>query len=128
MTYPLRPSNEKGSHQGFIRDDKNGTMFLGEGSWGASPRSIDDAKPWTLRTGAFNQIKWLHVIPEEKGKPARIDIRTVITADKSEDGLLIPYSHGVVPLKEGQEFEIPKGIKLFSTKPYGDVIGYPFSE
>ena len=128
MTYPIRPSNEKGSHMGFIRDDKKGTMYLGEGSWGAGPRSTDDLKPWTLRSGAFNQIKWLHVFPEEKGKPARIDIRTVITADKTEDGRLIPYSHGVVPLKEGQEFDIPKGIKLFTTEPYGDVISFPFSE
>ena len=68
------------------------------------------------------------MFPEEKGKPARIDIRTVITADKTEDGRLIPYSHGVVPLKEGQEFDIPKGIKLFTTEPYGDVISFPFSE
>jgi hypothetical protein len=128
MTYPLRPSDEKGSYMGFIRDDKNGTMFLGEGSWGASPRSTDDLKPWTLRSGAFNQIKWLHVFPEENGKTARIDIRTVITAKENKDGLQIPYSHGVVPLKEGQEFEMPKGITLFSTEPYGDVISYPFSE
>jgi hypothetical protein len=128
MTFPIRPSNENGSHMGFIRDDENGTMYLGEGSWGASPRSANDSKPWTLRSGAFNQIKWLHVFPEEDGKPARIDIRTVITAEESKDGLLIPYSHGVVPLDEGQEFEVPDGIKLFGTEPYGDVITYPFSE
>jgi hypothetical protein len=128
MTFPLRPSNEEGSHMGFIRDDENGTMYLGEGSWGAGPRSTDDLKPWTLRSGAFNQIKWLHVFPKEDGKPARIDIRTVITAKKNEHGLQIPYSHGVVPLKEGQEFKIPQGINLFTTEPYGDVISYPFSE
>lgn len=128
MTFPLRPSDEDGSHDGFIRDDENGTMYLGEGSWGASPRSTDDLKPWTLRAGAFNQIKWLHVFPEEKGKPARIDIRTVITAKENEDGILIPYSHEIDPLDEGEEFEIPKGINLFSTEPYGDVISFPFSK
>lgn len=128
MTFPIRPSDEEGNHMGFIRDDKNGTMYLGEGSWGASPRSTDDLKPWTLRAGAFNQIKWLHVFPEENGKAAHIDIRTVITAAVNEDGLLIPHSHAVVPLNEGEEFEIPQGIRLFSTEPYGDVIRYPFSE
>lgn len=128
MTFPIRPSDEDGSHMGFIRDDKKGTMYIGEGSWGASPRNTDDAKPWTLRTGAFNQVKWLHVYPEADGKPAHIEIRTVITAEPGEDGLQIPYSHQVVPLKEGEEFNIPKGIKLFSTEPYGDVITYPFSE
>ena len=128
ITFPIRPSEEEGSHMGFIRDDAKGTMYIGEGSWGASPRSTDDLKPWTLRADAFNQIKWLHVFPEQDGKPAHIDIRTVITAERGENGLQIPYSHGVVPLKEGQEFDIPKGIKLFSAEPYGDVIRYPFSE
>ena len=128
MTFPIRPSKEDGSHMGFIRDDEKGTMYIGEGSWGASPRSTDDAKPWTLRTGAFNQVKWLQVFPEANGKPAHIDIRTVITAKENEDGLMIPYSHGVVPLEEGEEFNIPEGITLFSTEPYGDVITYPFSE
>ena len=40
--------------------------------------------------------------------------------------MLAPYSYAVQPLKEGQEFEMPKGIKLFETKPYGAVISYPF--
>jgi hypothetical protein len=128
MTFPIRPSDEEGSHMGFIRDDKKGTMYIGEGSWGAGPRSTDDLKPWTLRAGAFNQVKWLHVFPEQDGKPARIDIRTVITAKENEAGLMIPYSHEVVPLKEGEEFNIPEGIELFNTEPYGDVISYPFSE
>ena len=112
---------------GFIRDDEKGTMFIGEGSWGASPRTTDDLKPWTLRAGAFNQIKWLHVFPKEKGQPAHIEIRTVITAKRNEHGLMIPYSHEAVPLKEGEEFNIPQGITLFETEPYGDVIRYPFS-
>jgi hypothetical protein len=127
ITYPLRPSDEEGSHMGFIRDDKKGTMFVGEGSWGAAPRAIDDAKPWTLNIGAFNQIKWLHVIPEQNGKPARIDMRTVITAKKDKSGHLAPYSYAVTPLKEGQEFKIPEGLKLFGPEPYGEVISYPFS-
>jgi acid phosphatase type 7 len=127
-TFPLRPSDESGSKMGFIRDDENGTMFLGEGSWGAGPRANDDDKPWTLRSGTFNQLKWLQVFPSEDGNPAHIDIRTVITAEKGKDGRLIPYSHDVVPLSNDDIFSLPEGIKLFSTAPYGDVIRYPFSE
>ena len=128
MTFPLRPSDEPGSHMGFIRDDKNGTMYLGEGSWGASPRANDDDKPWTLRSGSFNQLKWLHVFPEQDGAPARIDIRTIITAEKGENGNLIPRADNVAALSEDNVFAIPAGITLFSTEPYGDVIHYPFSE
>ena len=113
---------------GFVRDDEKGTMFIGEGSWGASPRSTDDLKPWTLRAGAFNQVKWIHVFPKENGKPAHMEIRTVITAKRNADGLMIPYSHEVVPLKEGEEFKIPKGITLFEEGPTGAVIPYPYSE
>ncbi|MHC4994650.1 MAG: purple acid phosphatase family protein [Planctomycetota bacterium] len=127
ITYPLRPSDEKGAHMGFIRDDKKGTMFVGEGSWGAAPRAIDDAKPWTLNVGSFNQIKWLHVYPEQDGKSARIDIRTVITAKKGKSGRMIPLSHLAAPLKEGQELQVPEGLKLHKTKDYGAVISYPFT-
>ena len=127
MTFPLRPSDEPDSFSGFIRDDINGTMFLGEGSWGASPRPNDDDKPWTLRSGSFNQLKWLQVFPAKDGRPARIDIRTVITAKKG-DGGIVPLADPVQALDEDNLFAVPQGVTLFSTEPYGDVIHYPFSE
>ncbi len=71
ITYPLRPDNGEGSFDGFIRDDVNGTIYLGEGSWGAWPRENNDLKPWTLSSGSYNQFKWIHVHPSEIGdKPA----------------------------------------------------------
>ena len=127
ITFPLRPSEEPDSFSGFIRDDVNGTLFLGEGSWGASPRPNNDNKPWTLRSGSFNQLKWLQVFPAENGQPASIDIRTVITAKKGEDGI-VPLADQVQALSEENVFAVPQGITLFSTQPYGDVIHYPFSE
>lgn len=126
ITYPIKPSNEPGSHEGFIRDDANGTMYIGEGSWGAAPRNNDDDKPWTLNSGSFNQIKWLHVFPEKDGKPAHIDIRTVITATKDENGQIVSHVDKVPDLREKDVFAIPKNINLFAPEPHGSVITYPF--
>jgi hypothetical protein len=126
ITFPIRLSEEKGSIQGFIRDDENGTMYIGEGSWGASPRDNNDDKAWTLRSGSFNQIKWLQVFPESEGNPAHIDIRTIITATKDEDGNLVSHVENVPALSENDVFAIPANINIFSTEPYGEVISYPF--
>ena len=128
ITFPLRPSQEAGSHQGFIRDDENGTMFIGEGSWGASPRKADDKKPWTIRSGQFNQLKWLHVFPEKNGNPAHVDIRTIITATFDEDENITGHVENVANLSEENLFAIPQNLNMFSTEPYGAVIQYPFKQ
>ncbi len=125
ITFPLKPDSISGV-EGFVRDDKNGTMYIGEGSWGASYRPNDDDKPWTLRSGSFNQIKWLQVFPKTNSTAAHIDIRTVITSTHNSLGKAISHVEGVTPLTEENLFEVPEGIKLFSTEPYGDVITYPF--
>ncbi len=128
ITYPIRPSIELQSYEGFIRDDENGTMYIGEGSWGASYRSNDDDKPWTLRSGSFNQFKWFHVFPEKDGKLAHIDIRTVITATKDEGGKIISHIDKVEELSEENIFAIPKNINMFAPEPYGAAITYPFTD
>ncbi len=60
-TYPLAPSEEAGSYESFVRDDADGTMFIGEGSWGAPHRANDDDKPWTLSSDTFWQFKLIQV-------------------------------------------------------------------
>ena len=126
LTYPIRPSDEPGSFEGFIRDDEHGTMYLGEGSWGAAPRKNNDDKPWTMMSGSFNQIKWLHVFPATDDKSAHLDIRTVITATFDEDENITTHVENVVPLKEKNLFEIPKNINLFAPERHGAVVTYPF--
>jgi hypothetical protein len=129
-TYPIRPSKGPGSHEGFIRDDENGTMYIGEGSWGATPRLNNDDKPWTLRSGSFNQIKWIQVFPQEGEEPAYLEIRTVITSERNPDNEdeVISYVNNVSSLSESDVFAIPENIRLFSPEPYGAVITYPFIE
>lgn len=78
-TYPIRPSTDADSEQGFIRDDVNGTVYIGEGCWGAPLRKNDDDKSWTRASGSFNQFKWIFV------DPYQIEIRTV----KTDNGALV---------------------------------------
>jgi len=64
-TYPIRPSSEAGSDEGFIRDDANGTVFIGEGCWGAPLKANDDDKDWTAGSGKFFAFDWISVFPEQ---------------------------------------------------------------
>jgi PKD repeat protein len=70
-TWPVVPSSGTGSDEGFIRDDVNGTVFVGEGCWGAPLRTNDDDKAWTRNSGMFNNFNWIHV---EQGK---VDVRKI---------------------------------------------------
>jgi hypothetical protein len=126
ITYQLKPSNDTGSEQGFIRDDEHGTMFIGEGSWGARPRVNDDDKSWTLHSGSFNQIKWIHVKPGTDNQPASMEIFTVITSAYDDEGNQSLFVDEVENLDEDNIFEIPGNINLYEDSDYGRSIKYPF--
>jgi len=64
-SFPVRPSEEEGSYESFIRDDAKGIVFIGEGSWGAPTRPRDDDKPWTMASDSFHQFKWIQVDSSE---------------------------------------------------------------
>ena len=104
-TYPIRPSFGKGSDEGFVRDNKRGTIYVGEGCWGAPIRPADDAKSWTRAIGSFNQIKWVWIDNE------KMEIRTVKTDNANLVG----------SLKDDNRFSLPKKIKLWKPKS-GSVI------
>jgi hypothetical protein len=99
-TYPIRPSYEEGSVEGFIRDDERGTVYAGEGCWGAPLRKNNDDKNWTRASGSFNQIKWIWIDKE------KIEIRTIKT-DNSND---------VSALSASDIFKMPKNINLWQPK------------
>lgn len=96
-TYPIRPSTEPGNTEGFIRDDQNGIVFIGEGCWGAPLRTADDDKPWTRAIGSFNQFKWLVVSKDQ------IAVRTV-KVDNAEH---------VSEVNHANIFNPPNGIDLW---------------
>lgn len=104
-TWPLKPSTEKGSDEGFIRDDENGTTYIGEGCWGAPLRKSDDNKKWTRDNGSFNQFKLIHVSLE------KVDIRTIKVDNADEVG----------ENRLEDRFALPKNLDVWNPKN-GDLI------
>ncbi|MBC6995864.1 metallophosphoesterase [Neolewinella lacunae] len=110
QTWPIRPSREPGSAEGFIRDDRQGTVYVGEGCWGAPLRPNDDDKPWTRASGRFNQFKWVWV------DLRNIQVRTVMidrsTGAKEEN-------------TNANRFRSPPGIFYWEADNGGDVLIIP---
>jgi len=127
ITYPIRPFQGEGSFQGFIRDDENGTLYIGEGSWGATPRPNNDDKPWTLNSGSYNQFKWIHVNPDSGNTPAHLDIYTVKTSEYVHDTTQVFYDKDVWALTDGTRFAIPANLELTEIPGYGNKVTFPFS-
>lgn len=117
-TWPISPSKASGSEEGFIRDDEKGTVYVGEGCWGAPIRAANDSKVWTRNADSFNQFKWIFV------DRSKVEIRTVKTDGAERVGEVRPSdiftaprnlsiwnpSNGdviVIPNKKGGFFELP---------------------
>ena len=104
-TYPIRPARGHSSEEGFMRDDNEGTVYIGEGCWGAPLRANNDDKSWTRASGSFNQFHWIFV-DEDK-----IEVRFVKTngADRVAD-------------IDPQIFSKRRSASIFGVPPAGDVI------
>ncbi len=108
ITWPIRATNnrnEPGYDEGFVRDP-NGTIFMGEGGWGAPLRDPDDAKDWTRAIGSFNQVKWM-IIDLEK-----VEIRTIKTENANE----------VESLTDDTRFYLPNNIDLWAIDGTREII------
>lgn len=97
ITWPIVSSKAEGSSEGFIRDDKNGIVYAGEGCWGAPLRAANDLKPWTRDAAAVNQFNWIFVTKE------KIELRTVLYENAAE----------LPPLDYRNRFTVPAGMQLF---------------
>lgn len=104
-TWPIRTSNGPGSDEGFVRDDENGVVYVGEGCWGAPLRTNDDDKTWTRASGSFNQFNWIFIDKE------KIEVRIIQT-----DG-----AGRVANIDPKNIFKAPIGIHIWAP-PTGDVI------
>ena len=104
-TWPVRPSNDPGNDQGFIRDDKKGITFIGEGCWGAPLRSNDDDKEWTRASASFNQVNWICVTPE------KLFVRSIKVDN-------IAKAKSIDPTKP---FELPEGMETWKPET-GEVV------
>lgn len=104
-TYPIRPTYQGNHDMGFIRDDEQGTVYVGEGCWGAPLRPANDDKKWTRASGSFNQIKWIFVDNQS------VEIRTIKTDNA--------FSVGEV--SKDNIFSIPSNLNIWKPKT-GSVI------
>ncbi|MFT4663198.1 MAG: hypothetical protein ACI9VN_001493 [Patescibacteria group bacterium] len=106
LTHPLRPMRGAGSDEGFIRDDLNGTTYVGEGCWGAPLRRNNDDKKWTKASGSFNQFKLVFVSMDG------VEVRTIKTDNADEVSQGDPYDR----------FSLPEGLDVWS--PNGESVLY----
>lgn len=105
-THPIRTSNAPGNDEGFIRDDVNGVVYMGEGCWGAPLRTNDDAKSWSRHTGSFNQVKWIFVGQDT------IEARTI----------KVDNAQTVADLTDANRFTIPANMDVWEPTPGEDVV------
>jgi len=104
-TYPIKPSNGPNSDEGFEIDNDFGTVYTGEGTWGAPLRSNNDDKTWTRSSGSFNQFKLLFV-DENK-----IELRTI----------KVDNAGSVGENPNNNQFQLPNNLDVFSP-PTGAVV------
>ncbi|MEY4906088.1 MAG: hypothetical protein RLZZ292_3903, partial [Bacteroidota bacterium] len=108
-TYPIRPSTGSGSDDGFVRDDEQGTTYIGEGCWGAPLRQHNRDKSWTRNSDAFNGFHWIWV---DKNK---MEVRTVKVDNVAKAQAIHPQNLFAVP--QGVEIWTPSNGAVLNIKP-----------
>lgn len=104
-TWPISPSTSSNSDAGFEMDTLSGTVYIGEGCWGAPLRTNDWDRNWTRNSGSFNSFHWLKITRDT------IEIRTVGTDNASSVG----------SVTDNDRFTLPLGIDIWNPSN-GDVV------
>ncbi|WP_412560890.1 fibronectin type III domain-containing protein [Winogradskyella sp. MIT101101] len=104
-TWPVMPSSAANNDEGFVIDQINGTVYTGEGGWGAPLRNNNDEKSWTRNSGRFNQFKLIFV------ESSKIEIRTI----------KVDNADSVGEVSNTDPFTLPSLLDVFSP-PTGAVV------
>lgn len=86
VTWPIVQSKETGNDHGFIRDEKYGTVYIGEGSWGAPQRNLftyynaNQAYEWTRNQIRSSGFQLIHATRQ------KLDVRTILAVDAGKAG------------------------------------------
>ena len=104
-TWPVKPSSEVGNDEGFVVEQVNGTVYTGEGCWGAPLRPNNDLKTWTRNSGSFNQFKLVFVDDQ------KIELRTIDVSNAPSVG----------SVSNTDPFTLPAGLIVFDPGN-GDVV------
>jgi hypothetical protein len=97
-TLPLAPSVAGNSEEGFVVDTERGTIYTGEGCWGAPLRAADDLKGWTVAASSFNGFDYIRVTSDA------IELFTVMIDEE-------PSAEAFIT--DGQTFQLLPGIPLW---------------
>ncbi|MCO1333553.1 DNRLRE domain-containing protein [Microbulbifer sp. OS29] len=90
LTEAVAPSNND-----FSISDSGGTVYVGEGSWGAPARSANDAKFWTIDMASIQQYKVIQVSPEQLiVRTAQFDntAHTLSREERANDPIVLPQN------------------------------------
>lgn len=108
-TWPIIPcSGGFDCDEGFKRDDNNGTVYLGEGSYSALLRNVNDIKSWTRDSGTFYQFNWIFI---DKNK---MEIRKVKYDSETNPDL-------IDELDDSIRFTIPQNLEIWNPEN-GDLV------
>ncbi len=88
--------------------ENGGTVFVGEGSWGADARSADKSYPWTIDMASIQQFKVLVVSAD------KVELRTALFDDTAE-----PLTRAA---REKNPTLLPENITWWQTKGLGEVL------
>lgn len=102
-TFPVRPIGSN------FQEVAAGTVYVGEGAWGAPTRTADRYNPWILGQASFAHFKLLQVTP------ARLEIRTVRFSGEADTASLTRSQRLADPLA------LPTGLSLWNDTPIGPV-------
>ncbi|MEH6458286.1 DNRLRE domain-containing protein [Chitinimonas sp. JJ19] len=102
-TKPVRPNGSD------YQEVSAGTVYIGEGAWGAPVRTADRSSPWIVDQGSFAH---LNVI---QATTSNIDIRTVYLSSEPNTSTLSKASRDADPLA------LPSGWSLWDSAAVGNV-------
>ena len=88
LTRAIRPTGD-----GFVADPNGGTVYVGEGSWGAPARSANKPKDWTIDLASIQQFKVIQVSEHEVTvRTAQFDssASALSREDRAADPLALP--------------------------------------
>ncbi|MDP4984327.1 pre-peptidase C-terminal domain-containing protein [Pseudoalteromonas tunicata] len=88
LTKAIKPSGS-----GFVETTSGGTVFVGEGSWGAPARSANNPRSWTLDLASIQQFKVISVTSDALAvRTAQFGsgAQTLSREQRAQDSLVLP--------------------------------------
>ncbi|MCG8669326.1 MAG: DNRLRE domain-containing protein [Pseudomonadales bacterium] len=103
LTRAIRPDGDD-----FVAVDDGGTVYVGEGSWGAPSRSANKPKDWTIDLASIQQFKVIQVAEDE------LTVRTA-QFDNSASSLSREA-------READALALPEGVNWWLANEVGDKV------